>query len=74
MDNYVPTQEDARLWAARMIATHQFDWDTIAEGAHPDGINLEQDGCNVMAEALYSCTLTFTWPDDMEIVINRDAR
>lgn len=72
--SYVPTQKEAREWAARRIATEQWDWDTIAEGAHPDGIVLDQEGCDVVAEALYSCAVTVTWSDGESVTYPPELR
>lgn len=70
----VPTQTEARKWAAKKIAREYWDWDAIAENADPDGGLLSQEGCDVVAEALYSCSVTMTWPDGQYIRYEADER
>jgi hypothetical protein len=70
----VPTQPESREWAARMIAQHQFSWDTIAECARPDGLVLSQEGCDVVMDALRSCSVIMTWSDGQTATFYEEQR
>ena len=58
-------RSDARDYAAHLIAREQFGWDRIAEG-HPNGEILEQEDCDLVKEALDTCTVVIIWNDEPE--------
>ena len=63
---------DAQAYATKLIARQRFDWDTIAEG-HPSGEILEQEDCELVREALESCTVVLLW-DDASMIMHPDER
>lgn len=70
----VPTQLEARQWSARMLAYQRYDWDTIAEGFHPEGWILSQEGCDVIVNELFDCSVTLEWPDGTKITYASEDR
>lgn len=65
------SQSEARDYAARLIATQQFDWDRIAEG-HPSGEILDQPDCDLVKEALEGATVMIFWDDDSRVFESTD--
>lgn len=65
------SQSEARDYAARLIATEQFDWDKIAEG-HPSGEILDQTDCDQVKAALETATVMIFWDDDSRVFESTD--
>lgn len=56
------SREQARAYAAYLIATQKFDWDEIAE-RYGDEV-LGQEDCDLVKEMLDSCAVSLIWDDD----------